>query len=1253
MHENVDDNDAHTLRLLNNNHGHCIQAIIRGRFTTSPVEDRIATLSSGGMVAFREHDSGSDRAVTIRPAAAGSADALSIQFRLDGADAPFDAAAQRWLAGLLPQILAEASINVEPRVARWRAEGGTDAVLRHVAALRSSSAKRSHYEVLLAQPLLAAELQRVVVQAGKEVASSSDLRAVLSKAAAQSRTGGIAGSALESSIAKVASSTDRTAVLEAFGQTDDRDQLLAVMRVAATIPASTDKANLLSALAPRYLGRNDAALREAFFKTLVTIPASTDRANVLDCRDPLRREVRRRRTRDHRCRHHGPGIDRPRQRAHHPRRARCDPHPCVARCVPARRAADPVVDRHAQHARSAHPPLTPHHRVAVMPSSHPRRTSVSAKNLASVLSWKLLLLAGVCAALPSRTPLAAQTVGGPEADATPPAGAPARALATASRAAPVLASRAERAPVIDGRDDDAAWSASTPIDGFQQFDPVEGAEATMRTEARIAYDAANLYVFVRAYDPHPDSILSLLSRRDVRTASDQIKVMIDSYHDRRTGYEFAVNPAGVKRDYYAYDDGQEDVSWDAVWDVATRIDSVGWTAEFRIPLSQLRYPPAASHTFGVMIIRELMRRNERVSWPLLRRSRNALVSQFGDVGGLAGLGSPRRLEIAPYMLVRNTGAVRGDDIHRSQQGTIGADLKYGLTSNLTLDGTINPDFGQVEADPAQLNLTAFETFFEERRPFFLEGMSIFQFGADPEQLFYSRRIGRDPQLAGLAPDGVDIPGASRILGAAKLTGRVAGGTSLGVLTAVTDQVTAGGTTIEPRTTYGLARATRDLRGGESTIGMMVTAVDRALGVGESPYLRRDAYAAGVDGRHRFGEGRYELSGSVAMSDVRGSAAAIARTQLSSVHEYQRPDDALAVDTTRTSLEGTSVRVIAKKVAGLVRATASYQRTTPGYETNDFGFLARADEQIVNTNLRFIPSGTIGPWRNPSLEFYGQHHFTTAGLPTGALYEAYASGSLKSGAYFSVDSWVDNAGTVYCDRCARGGPALRLSPSYNTLVNFVADPQADRIPTVRGDLHARRRGALAALARASVRGRPSIIAARRRARHSLPVQPRQHAVDRQRRRDRRGHDALPLRSAASGSAQLHRPHGSHDPSDDVAAAVRRAVRHRRPLHRRARDRRAACARLRRALPSLRRLGPRRRLQREELPLQRRRALGVPPGIDAVRRLDAGPRPDRSRRRHLRRLARLPEPLCCAAGECISHQGGVLAGAVICGDAVMRE
>jgi hypothetical protein len=615
-----------------------------------------------------------------------------------------------------------------------------------------------------------------------------------------------------------------------------------------------------------------------------------------------------------------------------------------------------------------------------------------------------------------------------------------RSIAADRAATTATAARAAQPPAVDGRDDDAAWSAATPITAFRQFDPVEDADPSMRTEARVIFDDAHLYVFVRAYDPRPDSIIALLSRRDVRTASDQIKVMIDSYHDRRTGFEFAVNPAGVKRDYYTYDDGPEDVSWDGVWDVATRVDSLGWTAEFRIPLSQLRYAPAESHTFGFMIIRDLARRNERTSWPLMRRSRNGVASQFGDIGGLAGLGSPKRLEIAPYVLARNTGAVRADGIRRSQQGTMGADLKYGLTSNLTLDGTINPDFGQVEADPAVLNLTAFETRFEERRPFFLEGMSIFQFGPDPEQAFYSRRIGRAPQLADLAPDGVDVPGASRILGAGKLTGRVANGTLLGVLAAVTDRTEAGGTTIEPRTTYVMARSARELRQGESMLGVIASVVDRALTDAESPFLRRAAYSAGVDGRHRFGGARYELTGSFAATSVRGSASAITRTQESSVHQYQRPDDDLVLDTTRTSLAGTSWRVVAKKIAGLVRGSVSYQRISAGFEPNDFGFLGSGDEQNLNTSLRFIPSNPIGSWRNTSLEFYAQRHFTTEGLPTTGLYEAYVSGWRPNGSYYSLDAWVDNAGQVYCDGCARGGPALRVSPSWNALFNYFGDPK---------------------------------------------------------------------------------------------------------------------------------------------------------------------------------------------------------------------
>ena len=409
------------------------------------------------------------------------------------------------------------------------------------------------------------------------------------------------------------------------------------------------------------------------------------------------------------------------------------------------------------------------------------------------------------------------------------------------------ASPAAAAPTIDGSDADPAWTTASPITGFRMFQPVEDGEPHFRTEAKATYDADNLYVFVRAYDPHPDSIIGLLSRRDVKTQSDQIKVMVDSYHDRRTGYEFAVNPAGVKRDFYTYDDSQEDASWDAVWDVATRIDSLGWTAEFRIPLSQLRYPHASQNTFGLMIMRDIARTNERVSWPVYRFSKSGIASQFGSLSDLRGLGSPRRLEVVPYAVTKNVSEVKAGGYRHPLQQSVGVDIKYGLSSNLTLDATVNPDFGQVEADPAVLNLTAFETFFEERRRFFVESTGIFQFGGGGFQLFYPRRIGRAPQLGGLVTDpNLTVPGATTILGAAKVTGRLSSGTSLGVIAGVTQRETVGETVVEPRTAYGVARVSRDFRRGESGIGAIFTVVERDLSDITANYLRRSAIVGGVD-----------------------------------------------------------------------------------------------------------------------------------------------------------------------------------------------------------------------------------------------------------------------------------------------------------------------------------------------------------------------------------------------------------------------
>jgi hypothetical protein len=659
--------------------------------------------------------------------------------------------------------------------------------------------------------------------------------------------------------------------------------------------------------------------------------------------------------------------------------------------------------------------------------------------------------------------LAVATLGGALGDplgaqaspAPAPAPAPAPPPAAADSAARVLRSTpAERPPAVDGRDDDPVWRLAPAASDFRVFDPSEGAAPRFRTEARVAHDARHLYVFVRAFDPRPDSLVAILSRRDVRTPSDQIKVMVDSYHDRRTGYEFAVNPAGVKRDYYTYDDSREDVSWDAVWDVAVRTDSLGWAAEFRIPLSQLRFPargrgPGGAHAFGLMVMRDVGRANERLAWPAFRRSRPGIASQFGDLVGLTGLAAPQRLEVAPYALARNVSVPAPAGFARAQRQQAGADVKYGLTSNLTVDLSVNPDFGQVEADPAVLNLTAFEQFFPERRPFFLEGTGIFQAGSDPARLFYSRRIGRAPQLAGLAADPLaPAPPTTTILGAGKLTGRLARGTSVGVLGALTGAERAGRTLVEPRAGFAAARVAQDLRRGETGVGAMLTGVRRGLDDPEAAArLRRSAVAGGLDLRHRFLGGRYQVNATVQASQVAGAPAAIARTQRSGVHYYQRPGDRLRVDTTRTRLAGTAFGVDLNKTAGVFRVNSAYQRVSPGFETNDLGYLPRADEQSASGEFMLRSVRPRSFWRNATATFFTSHRWTAAGMPLYHNVDGWAEVEFRSQRRAFVEYWVDQWGGSRCDRCAFGGPAVRLSPDHNVFLQLTDDPRRRVSPLV--------------------------------------------------------------------------------------------------------------------------------------------------------------------------------------------------------------
>lgn len=573
---------------------------------------------------------------------------------------------------------------------------------------------------------------------------------------------------------------------------------------------------------------------------------------------------------------------------------------------------------------------------------------------------------------------------------------------------------AGKAPIIDGRDDDEVWRTTSPLKEFRVFDPTENGEPRFATEARIAYDTRNLYVFVRMFDPHPDSIPALLSRRDVRTASDQIKVMIDSYYDGRSGYEFAVNPAGVKRDYYISDDTREDGSWDGVWDASARIDSLGWTAEFRIPLGQLRYRASEANTMGMMIWRDITRTNERLSWPAYSRKRPGLVSQFARVDGFRGLSSPRHVELLPYMVTRNKIGQDG----RAQEQDVGGDARVGIGSNLTLTAAINPDFGQVEADPAVINLGAFETFLSELRPFFIEGANAF---GNDQQMFYSRRIG-----AGGAP--IDV--------ATKLTGRLPGNATLGALGAYSDHAL-----------FSVARVGKDFNGGASGVTAMATFVDRDLDASNVGLLTDRAVAGGVSGRYRFRADRYLAELYLKGSRVEGSADAIARTQRNSVHYFHRPDSPLEYDPTLTSLSGTRWGAALSKIAGTFQYTATYDHTTPDFETNDIGFLPRADEHSAFLRAGISSSKPKLFWNNANVTFLTAQNFTMDGMPTYNFIELDTYTQFKNTSYVSLSMWSDNWTAAYCDRCARGGPALRLSPDYNILVNLQADSRKKVYPYV--------------------------------------------------------------------------------------------------------------------------------------------------------------------------------------------------------------
>jgi hypothetical protein len=520
---------------------------------------------------------------------------------------------------------------------------------------------------------------------------------------------------------------------------------------------------------------------------------------------------------------------------------------------------------------------------------------------------------------------------------------------------------------VDGELNDAAWQSAPPISEFRQREPSEGAAASFRTEVRVLYGSSGVYVGVRAFDPDPTKIKAFLTRRDEHSSSDWIRVLIDSYHDRRTAYEFAVNPQGVKQDTYWFNDTNADRSWDAVWEVMVSRDGEGWRAEFHIPFSQLRFSRRGDGRVGFAVVREVARLNETSTWPLLAKSASGYVSSFGDLTGLTGARSSKRLELVPYT-VSQMMTVPRDASNPLQNAvdpgaSVGLDLKYAVTPALTFTGTVNPDFGQVEADPAVVNLSAFETYFSERRPFFVEGSGTLRFGIDCPDcngLFYSRRIGRQPRGSPELPEGGHSvqPLQSTILGAGKLTGRI-GKFSVGALTAATQEETArlaigdvrSSEVVEPLTFYSVTRARREFT-DQSSLGFMITTTTRDL-VESVDFLPSSAVTGGVDYDWRLGK-RYSVIGMFAGSAVRGSTEAITALQESNVHGYQRPDaDHVDLDPLATSLNGHAGLIGINKIGGeRVRFMSQFGYKSPGFDFNDLGFQRRADERVVNNWLQW-------------------------------------------------------------------------------------------------------------------------------------------------------------------------------------------------------------------------------------------------------------------------------------------------------------
>ncbi|WP_035715773.1 DUF5916 domain-containing protein [Christiangramia echinicola] len=553
---------------------------------------------------------------------------------------------------------------------------------------------------------------------------------------------------------------------------------------------------------------------------------------------------------------------------------------------------------------------------------------------------------------------------------------------------------------IDGNIEDAAWNTVEWTSDFIEWEPDNSTPPSQQTKMKIVYDDKNLYVAFRCYEPDPENIVQRMGRRD-DFPGDWIELNIDSYNDDRTAFSFTTSVSGVKGDEFVSNNGNNwDSSWNPIWYVKTNIDEEGWTAELRIPLSQLRFSSGKDQVWGIQSTRRYFSKEERSTWQPIPANPAGWVSSFGELHGLKDLKPQKQLEIQPYSVskYKTYEGEAGNPFRDGKEAelTAGLDAKIGITNDLTLDLTINPDFGQVDADPGAVALDGFEIFFQERRPFFVENKNVFDYSFTNSQdnLFFSRRIGRAPQRQIYAGSGVayvDQPNNTTILGAAKFSGKTEDGWTIGVLESVTGKEYAqviseeGGESeaiVEPLTNYFVGRVQKDFNERNSYVGTMFTATHRNI-EDELSFLHTQAFSGGLDFKHNWKDRNYYIEGNAVLSHVRGSKEAILNTQQSIVHLFQREGAKhVEVDPNRTSLTGTGGRFeIGKGGGGKWRYNAGGKWISPELETNDIGFLRQADDirqyigirRLFNESTSWFRRANIGVEQTSAFDFEGNYN----------------------------------------------------------------------------------------------------------------------------------------------------------------------------------------------------------------------------------------------------------------------------------------